>query len=159
MKLEKKRLTEIDKKLIIQLCNHHQVKKHMPLSKDEFDEQEYKKFLITKEKIWTDYGYGPWAYLIDGEFVGWGGLQPENNDVEVALVLHPNYWGYGPVIFKDIIHDAFETLKLKSVIILFPPTRNRIKGIFKIGFKKEAEVDIDGKQFVRFRLNASDIKF
>lgn len=157
MKLEKKRLPEINKHLIIQLCDHPLVKKHMPLSKNDFDEHEYEKFIAAKEKIWADCGYGPWAYLIDGKFVGWGGLQPEEGDVEVALVLHPNYWGYGTIIFKGIIQYAFTTVKLKSIIIMLPPTRTRIKGILKMEFKKEADVEIEGKHFIRFRLKAPDV--
>ncbi len=154
MRIERKRLAEIDKQLIIQLCNDPQIKKHMPLSKENFDLDEYEKFIKAKEKIWLDNNYGPWAYLVDGKFVGWGGLQPEDGDVEIALVLHPQYWGYGPLLFKDIIKYAFETLKLKSVIVLFPPSRSKVKGLLKLGFKKEIEVDIEGSQFIRYRLDS-----
>lgn len=154
MQIERKRLNEIDAELVIQLCNNPQIKKHMPLSKDNFDQDEYRKFINAKEKIWIDNGYGPWAYFVDGNFVGWGGLQPEDGEVEIALVLHPQYWGYGPLLFKDIIKYAFDILKLKSIIVLFPPSRTKIKGLIKLGFKKEAEVEIEGKKFVRFRLES-----
>jgi [ribosomal protein S5]-alanine N-acetyltransferase len=153
MKIVKKRLPEIDKSQIIQLCNNPLVRKHMPLAEGSFDENSYAEFITAKEKIWEECGYGPWAYILDGQFIGWGGLQPEHDDVEVVLVLHPNYWGYGKRIVQDLIHDAFENLKLSSVIILFPPSRTRIKVILKLGFQQEDEIEIEGKTFVRYRLN------
>lgn len=158
MRLEKKRLPEIDKQLIIQLCNNPLVRKHMPLAVSYFDENEYDKFIVAKEKIWAEYGYGPLAYLIDGNFIGWGGLQPEDGDVEIALVLLPKYWGLGTRITQEIIKFAFDTIKLKSVIILFPHSRARIKGIIKMGFQKEDEIEIEGEYFIRYRLYAPILK-
>lgn len=49
----------------------------MPLSGNVFDEADLEKFLIDKENLWAAYGYGPWAFVVDGHFVGWGGLQYE----------------------------------------------------------------------------------
>jgi len=36
------------------------------------------EWIAGKEKLWAEHGYGPWAFLIDGKFAGWGGLFSRN---------------------------------------------------------------------------------
>ncbi|MFZ0564796.1 MAG: GNAT family N-acetyltransferase [Chlamydiales bacterium] len=118
MNIELKRLNEVDKSEIIELMNHPLVLKHMPLATGNFGEEDYKKFIVAKDRLWKENGYGPWAFFLNETFIGWGGLQPADEDVEVAIVLHPSYWGMGKKIYEMIIKYAFQTLKLQSVIIL-----------------------------------------
>ena len=92
--------------------------------------------------------------MIDGKFAGWGGLQPEEGDADLGLVLHPDYWGMGKVIYDEIIHRAFGEMGFESVTILFPPTRTRVKGILRLGFKPDGEVEAYGERFIRYRLYA-----
>lgn len=154
MNLEFKRLKEIQHDKIIALLTNPLVLRQMPLSDDNFGEKECVEWVEGKEKQWETHGYGPWAFVIDGEFAGWGGLQYENGDADLGLVLHPDYWGAGKIIFEEIIKRAFGEMGLESVTILFPPTRTRIKGILKLGFQPDGEVDIDGERFIRYRLHA-----
>ncbi len=152
MKLETKRLTEIDKEAVIELLSHPLVKKHMPLSHPQTGDKEYTHFINAKESIWKTHPFGPLAYLEKGTFIGWAGLQPDGEDVELALVLHPNYWGYGKQIYNELINDAFIKLKLPSVVIYFPPTRTSIKAILRAGFQKDGTTDFSGHHFIRYRL-------
>lgn len=76
-------------------------------------------------------------------------MQPEEGEVDLGLVFHPDYWGYGKAIRR-----AFEEMGLQSVTILFPPTRTRIKGILRLGFQLDGDVEIAGERFIRYRLNA-----
>lgn len=108
-----------------------------------------------KEAQWALNGYGPWAFFVDGQFAGWGGLQQEDGDADLALVLHPDYWGLGRVIFDEIVRRAFQEMGLASITLLLPLTRTRIKGILRLGFCLDAEVDIDGTPFSRYRLLAT----
>ena len=48
----------------------------MPLSAEVFTLEDYNKFIDDKLAIWNSYGFGPSAYYIDDEFIGWGGIQP-----------------------------------------------------------------------------------
>lgn len=154
MQLEFVRMSQIANAEYVALNNHPLVRHQMPLSDDHFGEEECREWVAGKEKQWEEYGYGPWAFLIDGKFAGWGGLQYEDGDADLALVLHPNYWGMGKTIFKEIIRRAFGEMKLKSVIVLLPPTRTRIQGIFRLGFQADGEMEIAGERFMRFRLFA-----
>jgi len=159
MHIEKKRLKLVDKNLIIQLLNDPQVKRHMPLSAESFDEKHYANFIAAKEAIWEKFGFGPNAYFVNNEFIGWGGIQPDEEDFELALVLAPAYWGYGRQLYSDLIKQAFGELNLDSVTILFPPSRTRIKGILKAGFVEEGRINIDGECFIRFRLKNPKVNY
>jgi RimJ/RimL family protein N-acetyltransferase len=81
-------------------------------------------------------------------------LQPEDGAADLGLVLHPDYWGIGKIIYEEIIHRAFEELGFESVTILFLPTRTRVKGILRLGFRPDGEAEISGERFIRYRLHA-----
>ncbi len=82
--IEYKRLPEVDKNDIIYLMNNPLVRRQMPLTIDNFNESDCDAFIATKQKLWDEYGYGPWAFVVDGRFAGWGGLQPEDSYADVA---------------------------------------------------------------------------
>jgi RimJ/RimL family protein N-acetyltransferase len=154
MKLEFKHLKDIDCSELIALNTNRLVRRQMPLSDDQFGEEECRKWVEGKEKQWEQYGYGPWAFLIDSKFAGWGGFQNENGDADLGLVLHPDYWGTGKLIYDEMIKRGFGEMGFESVTILFPPTRTRIKGILKLGFQSDGEVELYGERFIRYRLYA-----
>jgi hypothetical protein len=154
MKIEFKRLNEVDKSDIIELMNNPLVRRQMPLTGDNFDEADCDEFIAAKEQLWAEYGYGPWAFVVDGKFAGWGGLQPEQGEADLALVLHPKSWGMGKAIYDEIIKRAFGEMGFESVIVLFPPTRTRVKGLLRLGFKLDGELEIQGERFLRYRLYA-----
>ena len=154
MDISFKRLTEIDKLAIIELMNHPLLKRHMPLLDDEFDEDDCDRFVAEKEKLWADHGYGPWGILVDGDFAGWGGLQPEGEDADLGLVLHPDYWGLGEAIYREIIAMGFGPMGFESVTVLLPLTRRRDRVLKRLDFQSEGEVELYGERFLRYRLYA-----
>ncbi len=137
MNIEFKRLTAIEKSNIIDLMNNALVRRQMPLLRGDFGKIDCDKFVTSKEQMWEKHGYGPWAFVINNQFAGWGGIQPDNGEADLALVLHPDYWGVGKVLYKKIIEKAFDELGLNSVQVLFPPTRTRIKGLLSLGCVKD----------------------
>lgn len=155
MNIDFKRLQDTDKKSLIKLMNNPLVQRYMPLASSHFTEEDYLKFIQAKENLWKKYGYGPWAFELKGCFIGWGGLQPEGEDVEIAIVLYPKYWGHGKALCIKIIKYAFEILHLDSIIILFPSSRKRIKGILRLGFIEDGSTEIDGKLFNKYHLKSS----
>ena len=157
MNLEFKHLTQICIDDIIELNNHPDVLRLMPLGSPDFDREICKKWVIQKESQWAKYGYGPWAFVIDSRFAGWGGLQFEEGDADLALVLHPEYWGKGKIIFEEIVRRAFSEMHLETITVLLPLSRTRIKGILRLGFLPDGEVELDGVRFKRFRLSASTV--
>ena len=148
------RLTEVDPEAIMELVNDAAVRRHLPLARGHFGPAECEKFVAAKERIWKENGYGPWAFVIADEFIGWGGLQPEGDDVDVGLVLRRSYWGAGRGLYKRIIAYAFGELGLGSVIALLPPSRTRVAGMQRLGFRRDGEVVLEDERFLRYRLTA-----
>lgn len=154
MHLEFRHLNEINCTEIIALNTNLLVRRHMPLANDKFGETECLEWLSGKEKQWEQHGYGPWAFVVDGKFAGWGGLQFESGDADLGLVLHPYYWGMGKSIYDEIIKRAFGEMGFKSVTILLPPTRTHVRAILRLGFQLDGEVELHGERFIRYRLYA-----
>ncbi|HAP61861.1 MAG TPA: N-acetyltransferase [Cytophagales bacterium] len=146
------RLSEIAPRDIMELMNHPLVRRQMPLLREHFGEAETAAFVAAKERLWSEHGYGPWAFVVDGQFAGWGGLQPEGDEVDLALVLHPNYWGMGKALYREIIRRAFGEMGFTSVTVLFPPSRTRVQGLLRLGFQQDAILQFGGEEFIRFRL-------
>lgn len=150
--IEFKRLSEVEKSSIIELMNNSLVREHMPLATGNFDDVDCDNFIAAKEKLWTEHGYGPWAFILNEELCGWGGLQSENGEPDVAMVLHPNYWGIGKRIFFEIIGRAFGEMGFESVTALLPPTRKNIRALIKLGFEEDGELLVGKERFIRYRL-------
>lgn len=137
---------------MISLMNNPRVAAYMPLLADGFTRDTYDAFIIAKRDLWAQHGYGPHAFLINGEFAGWGGLQYESGDADFALVLHPDFWGCGLRIFDAVKDQAFGEMGLNSITALLPPNRANAKSIKRLGFVENGSVGIDGRDFTRFRL-------
>ncbi|WP_404460830.1 GNAT family N-acetyltransferase [Providencia rettgeri] len=152
------RLPQIPTAEIIALNTHPLVLKHMPLGDALFDEAFCRNWVAGKEQHWSQYGYGVWAFVIDGQFAGWGGLQNENGDAGLALVLHPVFWGEGKRIAVQMIQKAFSSLNIDSLTIHLPLTRLKLAALLRYGFVEDGLVDFDGVPFKRFRLKKADKK-
>ena len=140
MTTEFKRLTEVDSSEIIELMNNPLVRRHMPLATSCFGESDCEEFIA------------PWAFVVDGQFVGWGGLQRENGEADLGLVLHPDHWGLGKTLYSEIIRRAFGEMGFEAVTVLLPPTRKNIKGLLRLGFRKNGQLEVADKTFLRYRL-------
>ncbi|MEL6615664.1 MAG: GNAT family protein [Bacteroidota bacterium] len=152
--LELKRLPEVDPADLIALMTDPRVRRHLPLASGDFGPEACAQFVAAKEQIWAEHGYGPWAFEVGGAFAGWGGLQPEGDDVDLGLVLRPELWGLGRALYARFIATAFETLRAPSVVILLPPSRVRVSGIARLGFRPDGEAEVGGQPFLRYRLMA-----
>jgi [ribosomal protein S5]-alanine N-acetyltransferase len=156
MNLSFKKLSEVDCLEFIALHQNPLVRRYMPLTTDSFDEAECAEWLAAKEQMWQDAGYGPWAFFSDDQFIGWGGLQPENGEPDLGIVLKPEFWGLGKAVYDEIIRRAFNEMGFESITILLPPGRIRVKGIFRLGFQADGQVEVQGEQFKRYRLRLSN---
>lgn len=152
MTLELRRLTDASTADLIELMNHPLVRRQMPLTQDNFSEHDALNFVAGKERLWAEHGYGPWAFFIDGRFAGWGGLQPEAGDADLGLVLHPDFWGSGKAIYDEIVRRAFAEMGFDSVTVLLPPSRTRVRGLARLGFTEDGELELAGERFLRYRL-------
>jgi RimJ/RimL family protein N-acetyltransferase len=151
-----RRLPEVSPRALIALMNDPDVRRHLPLARGEFGASDCEGFVAAKERIWDEKGYGPWAFVLGEELVGWGGLQPEGEDADVGMVLHRAHWGAGRVLYERILDHAFGELGLESVIALLPPSRTRVAGLQRLGFREDGRVLIGEEPFNRYRLLRRD---
>lgn len=138
---------------LIALMNHPAVGRLLPLLGDGFSAADCRAFLAAKQALWDEHGYGPWAFLIDGAFAGWGGLQPEQGEADFAMVLHPKFWGWGRPIFALVKARAFGEMGLASITALLPPSRRNANAIKRFGFVEDGSINVGGQPFRRFRLH------
>jgi RimJ/RimL family protein N-acetyltransferase len=151
MPIEFKRLPEVPLEHLVDLFNDPDVRRHLPLAKSPFTAESCARFVAAKEQLWAEHGYGPWAFFVDGEFAGWGGLQPEGPDADLGFVLHPRFWGLGLRLTREILRQAFEEMNRESVIVLLPPSRARVRALKRMGFEADGETLVGGERFIRYR--------
>lgn len=130
------------------------VRRHMPLAGDSWDEPSAADWARAKDAQWQQHGYGPWAIRIDGAFAGWGGFQKEGDEADLGLVLFPGQWGHGATIFRELVRRGAQ-MQLRNVTIMLPPSRVRLKGLARLGFEPAGELDYAGQRFLKFRLAGS----
>ena len=145
------RLPDVAPDALMQLMNDPIVRRHLPLARGRFDAAACARFVAAKEALWAAHGYGPYGFMVGGQLIGWGGLQPEAGDVDLGLVLHPHFWGLGRVLYERLLVEAVERLRVASVIVLLPPSRVRTSGLRRLGFVPDGEAEVGGTRFLRFR--------
>jgi RimJ/RimL family protein N-acetyltransferase len=150
--IEFRRLPQVAIPDLVALFNLPEVRRHLPLARDPFTPEMCERFVAAKERLWAEHGYGPWAFFVENAFAGWGGLQPEGGDADFGLVLHPHYWGLGPVLCREVLRHAFREMGLESVIVLLPPSRTRIRALLRLGLRLDGEMQVGGERFLRYRL-------
>lgn len=125
----------------------------MPLARGAFTAEGCADWVEGKEANWQLHGYGPVALYVDDEFAGWCGLQDEDGEADLALVLRPHFWGWGGVILAAIVEDPVACPpKINSITAMLPVSR-RGSGVMKRwGFSADATIVVDGVVFERFRM-------
>lgn len=143
-------LSEVPTEDWVGLLNHPDVVRHMPLAAGNWTEDTAADWVRGKDVQWLKNGYGPWSIRIDGSFAAWGGFQMEEDGADLALVLLPEYWGQGPMIFRHFM-SLRNKLGIGPVSIMLPPSRRRFRGLARLGFQFVGELTYEGQHFLKFR--------
>ncbi|MBW4708741.1 GNAT family N-acetyltransferase [Roseobacter sp. YSTF-M11] len=147
------RLPRIRPDEIIAHMNDPRVAEHMPLLTVTWDRAAVAKFVVGKERNWRRDGLGHWAFLSNGQYVGWGGFQKEGDEWDYGLVLRPDAFGLGRQISRKAIAFAVADARIPFVTFLLPPSRKNLGALDRLGAKFVGEVDYDGTPFLKFRLD------
>jgi RimJ/RimL family protein N-acetyltransferase len=83
---------------------------------------------------------------------GWGGIEPDG--ASISLVLLPPFWGRGHQVLDILLDEAFRHRGLPYVLVEFPPSRTRVRGLLHLGFREVGERMVGGERFVVYRLDA-----
>lgn len=146
------RLSEVEPTEIAAHMSDPRVAEHMPLLSMKWDAETAAKFITTKEDCWARDGLGHWAFLADGQYVGWGGFQKEGDEWDFGLVLRPDAFGLGTHISKKAIDFAIADDRIPYVTFLLPPSRKKLGALKRLGAKHVGEIDYDGATFLKYRL-------
>jgi ribosomal-protein-alanine N-acetyltransferase len=148
-------LSLIDPQALQALFTDPRVIRHMPLADPEpMSLDELRDWVAGKEAITQQHGFGPQAILLDDYFAGSGGIEPDDAGASISLVLLPAFWGHGRQILDVLLEKAFGRLGLPYVLVEFPPTRTRVRGLLHLGFREVGDRTIEGERFVVYRLDA-----
>ncbi len=128
------------------------VAEHMPLLTFTWDQAMVEKFVATKEKCWETDGLGHWAFLADGEYVGWGGFQKEEDEWDFGLVLRPDRFGLGTRIYQQARAFAQADPRIPYVTFLLPPSRKNLGALRRIGAEYLGDVPYGDATFRKYRL-------
>ena len=156
-------LLTADSSRLARILSDPRVLRHMPLADSTVDADWVENWKAAKVTQWPTAALGPWAVYVDDQLAGWGGLQPEDHssDAGLAMVLAPEYWGYGVEAmqlaiskFRSIVTEAEVTVS--RILVEFPETRHAERALAKFGFVPIDSVDIGGVMFNRYALSLID---
>jgi len=149
------RLPEVDPVEIAAHMSDPRVGVHMPLLTFEWDATVAADFIAKKETCWTRDGLGHWAFLANGGYVGWGGFQKEGDEWDFGLVLRPDAFGLGRHFARKAIDFAIADKRIEYVTFLLPPSRKNLAALGRLGVVPICEVEYEGANFLKFRLETS----
>lgn len=148
--IELRPLRSAPRAVVIAQMNDARVRRHLPLASGTFDDAAYEGFIEGKEALWDDHGYGPWAIFLDDQYAGWGGLQPDDSEAELALVLCPWAFGQGANIAKHIIAWGFERRDFDQILVYLPLSRDCDSFLKRNGFSPDGCITIGDVVFTRY---------
>ena len=143
---------DVTPKDFIPLLNKQKIREHL-IDHQLFDESAVKEWLETKIMVDSSQGCKVQAINIDKQLAGWCGIQLENKNYEIAVVIDDRYWGLGRQIFVEIMTWAKE-LGHKTVFIHLLYTRPDYKFLRKIS-KNVYESELLGSKFTTYELEVN----
>ena len=124
----------------------------MPLAENQYSDDWIQTWISAKESTWEEEGIGPWSIWLNGEFVGWAGLEPEDNYLGIAIVIHQEYWGHGKSIIRLMLNKWGPKIQGRKVIVDFPESRRSELWASRFGLAKIGQFDLSGFTFHRYEL-------
>lgn len=121
---------QADPKDLMEVVNEDTLRAHL-VDHPYFDANSIRQWV--KDKIALDKLPGCRVRLvsIDGTLAGWCGIQPDDNGVEIAIVISQRFWGAGIPIFKTLLDWAGE-LGHKAVLFHLLDTRREYRALAKM---------------------------
>jgi len=101
-RLEFKPFGDVRAEDFLPLVNDETVRKHL-IDHPPFDAASVRVWMDDKIRIDMLPGCLVRALVIDGALVGWCGIQPDGEGVEIAIVIAKAGWGAGIAIFKEMM--------------------------------------------------------
>ena len=151
-KIEYVMFDEIAPSDFLPLLNSQKVRTHL-IEHPVFDLASTSEWM--ERKIWVDRqdGCRVRAILVSGEVAGWCGIQLENGQYEVAIVLRDDHWGIGRAVFTELLSWARD-LGHEAVCIHFLSSRPEYRFLRKVALRVY-ESTMFGARFTTYEIPVS----
>jgi len=117
--------SKIDPEDFLPVLNSEPLRKHL-IDHAYFDSISIREWINGKIQIESIPGCRVRAVFIGGILAGWCGIQPDDNGFEVAIVIAKEFWGFGILIFQEIMLWAKE-MGHKEIVFHLLETRSEYK--------------------------------
>lgn len=144
---------DVDAENFIPILNKISTRKHL-VAHDKFDSTSVKSWV--DEKLAEDRVEGciVRAIKLEGNLVGWCGIQLSELGFEIAIVLDDGCWGIGKSVFKSLISWS-QSFGHENVYIHLLHTRPEYAFLRKAS-QRVFRTDMLGDRFITYELNVGD---
>lgn len=123
------RFERVDPEAMLSVLNEDPLREHL-IDHPRFDLDSIQEWMDGKIETDTLPGCRVRAIRIDGTLAGWCGIQPDDNGVEIAIVISRQFWGAGLNVFRTLLRWASE-LGHREVLFHLLESRPEYKALHK----------------------------
>lgn len=142
-------LNNVDQQDLLAVLNESALRVHL-VEHALFDIASLHDWVEEKNQVDSLPGCRVRGVVIDGIVAGWCGIQPDDNGVELAIVLSKKFWGYGISLFKTLMVWAHE-LGHKEIRFHLLDSRPEYKALQKMASKVD-KTKLMGRCFTTYFL-------
>ena len=95
------KINDINPDDFISVLNDEKIRNHL-VAHDFFDSVTIREWVKEKTKHDNMSGCRIRAIIVDSKLAGWCGIQKDNENYEIAMVISKKYWGLGTLVFRDL---------------------------------------------------------
>jgi len=148
-KLKYVRFSEINPVNFVDLLNNQKIREHL-VDHERFDINSIMGWINSKLEMDSKKGCRVRGILSSNLLAGWCGIQLEQGQYEIAIVINDKYWGIGRSVFNEVMAWA-KDLGHDEIYIHFLNSRPEYKFLKKMS-KTVFETEHFGEKFVTYKL-------
>jgi len=142
--------SEINPNDFISLLNKQKIREHL-IEHELFSEDTVQSWIKDKIKVDSIHGCRVRAIISNNHLAGWCGIQLENDQYEVAIVIDDKLWGIGRAVFQEVMNWA-KKFDHDELFIHFHHTRPEYKFLRRIS-KNVYQSELRGSKFTTYQLD------
>lgn len=151
-RIEYRKLDEIEPTDFLPLLNKPTTRAHL-IDHELFEAVSAKEWIQGKLDVDALPGCRVRAILVDKQLAGWCGIQLQDGNYEVAIVIGDRYWGIGKKVFQEVLGWA-KAFGHKTVYLHLLHTRPEYRFLRKIS-KNVFESELMGRKFTTYELEVN----
>ena len=125
----------------------------MPLASEFVDTEWVENWIRHKIESSENSPFKVQSVWINENFAGWAGIQVDNEDYELAIVLSPNNWGAGKILFQKLINEFEDSEVDKNLYIYLPLTRNTRQIAERFNLEEIGYFELNNISFTKLKIN------